>query len=421
MRSVSGPLRALFLSGDVTPRAKITLRRMRLDFGDTFLRTYGTIGTTAVGDDYYDRDYHIIWGDSCVQGERIFRLNSVAAQGVTTGIMYRAQDNVSTWGMTYLAAYENVLARCRIGVYPLSNGSYRVWYANAGSDVKIADLNPSDWAWTPVTATGVAITNSGLALHPISASEAIAVWYEDPCLYCQYLKWNDIDWSGSGVVHVIIMSDSLVWSDAHWSDAEYVPGSNTKVSVVVNITAWGSAHSLVYNKTTDIWSQTREVMPSTEEWGNLRVWVSGLSTINNRLWAVTTRTPVGSRDIGMAYHVSLLSSVNGVHWMEEDFVTTSALRGKLHYIAGKNYCYIVGNASVARAGATYKLGTDIENGKDWAGNDQLQKYVLAEGCNFAFTHAGAGSVPEITIQSFGTLDDLSILEPGVDIHVEIGA
>jgi len=190
---------------------------------------------------------------------------------------------------------------------------------------------------------------------------------------------------------------------------------------VVNIAAWGSAHSLVYNKTTDIWSQTREVMPSTEEWGNLRVWVSGLSTINNRLWAVTTRTPVGSRDIGMAYHVSLLSSVNGVHWMEEDFVTTSALRGKLHYIAGKNYCYIVGNASVARAGATYKLGTDIENGKDWAGNDQLQKYVLAEGSNFTFTHAGAGSVPEITIQGFGSLDDLSILEPGVDIHVEIGA
>jgi len=128
---------------------------------------------------------------------------------------------------------------------------------------------------------------------------------------------------------------------------------------------------------------------------------------------VTVREAVGSRDVPMAHHVALASSPDGRNWRDEYFVSTSTLRGKLLYDDGEQYCYVVGNASVARAEASNRLGYDNSN----------FKYTVSEAFEFAYNVSGPSSVPEVVIASqnvAGNLSDSGLLEAGNELKVEIG-
>jgi len=210
------------------------------------------------------------------------------------------------------------------------------------------------------------------------------------------------------------MSDDLVWADAHWSDAVISPDDANKIVVAVNLSRWGSAHTVVYDKQSGIWSQPREILPSAQDWGNLKVWVSGLSVINSRIWAVTVREPVGSGDVSMAHHVALASSTNGIDWRDEGYVATSTLRGKLLYRSDETHAYVAGNASVARATATNKLGYD---------NASL-KYTMEEVSDLSIAHSGPGSAPELSAMAKNVDDaitDSGLLEIENELEVELGA
>jgi len=419
MRNFPSATRTKYLSDTLTPLAKITLRRLRLDFGSAlYVENDGAVidGANKQGDDHNDPvGYRVLWGDSCVQAVspyNKFRLLAKAAWSSASNNMWRSHTTGSDWSLTAMTAPESILAGCRIGVYPKSDGKYRVWFLNSGSDVKVYDLDPSTWGWTSVGVTQLDVTVSGAAFHPVSESEAILVYYEDPTLYAKYLKWNGSSWTTN--THVVIMSDELVWSDAHWSDAVVNPDDGGEIVVALNLNRWGSAHALIYNKASGIWSHPREIMPSAEQWGNLKVWLSGLTVINNRIWGVTVREPVGSRDVRMAHHVALVSSPDGRHWRDDGFVTTSTLRGKLLYRANEGYCYVAGNASVARAQASIRLGYD---------NSAL-KHEAVEVFDLTVNYSGPSSAPAVTVTALNdgdSLPDSGLLEAGNELAVEMGA
>ena len=421
MRDFPSATRTEYLSDFQTPLARLTLRQLRLDFGSTFyVDNDGAVidGTYEAGDDFNDPDnLRVVWGDSCVQAispYNKFRLLAEAAwlESGSDNSLWRSHTTGASWGLTAMNAPETIQSGCRIGVYPKSDGTYRVWYVNSSAHVKVSDLDPSTWGWTAVPVTTLSVAASGVAIHPVSESEAILVYYEDPGLYVRYIKW-DGGWTTTAA-HCVHMSDTLTWADAQWSDAVVNPDESTEIVVALNMSRWGSSYSLIYNVTSGIWSHPREILPSAEQWGNLKVWLSGLSVINSRIWGVTVREPVASNDVNMAHHVALVSSPDGRYWRDEGYITTSTLRGKLLYQSSEGYCYVVGNASVARAVATNLLGYD---------NASL-KHQLHEETGFSVSYSGPSSAPVVMLKAINdseTLSDSGLLEMGSEIHVELGA
>ena len=57
-----------FLSATVYPAARLYMRRMRLDFGNSWEQENdgGALGSTASDDFYDDGEERVVWGDSCV-------------------------------------------------------------------------------------------------------------------------------------------------------------------------------------------------------------------------------------------------------------------------------------------------------------------------------------------------------------------
>ncbi len=408
MRTMSA--RNTYLSGTVTPTIRATLRRLRLDFGSELYYK----NQADIADDYHDG----IWCDSCITGANGYRVRvgGTAAYGSSSDSMYHSLADTSTddWTSTAFTAPSALHAYCRPGIYPAGDRTDSVyfWYVDSSGELKRYTLDTSAWIFSSAT-TGLALSSlDAVAVHPVSINTVVVVAFTEPYLWVKVATY-DGGWSYSAdwVVH---MSDELVWSDAQWSDAVVSPDDSTKYVVALNLSKWGSAHTIQYDTTSGIWSQPREILPSSEQWGNLKVWVSGLEVIDSRIWAVTVRQPVASGEIRMAHHVALASSVNGTDWQDEYFVTESALRGKLLYNDGDTYCHVAGNVSVARAEATNRLGYDASG----------LKHTVTEVWGLGVNHSGVGAAPEIAIQATNTSDTLSdsgLLELDNEITVELGA
>lgn len=434
MRTLTGSIRTNYLSGDVEPKLRATIRRMRLDFGGELnVSNDNTVMATPdyAGDDFYDENAPVIWGDSCVSTQSVasyikFRAVCRAAY-LSTGYdndMYvsRAIAPTNSWALSLVSLPENCLAGTRIGVHPKDDEVdelYYIWHTDASGNLvrRVLDYNGGSWNWISATTDLTLPTWSGLAIHPISEDEAILVGYDDPAIWVKYVIWDEVDeWDlcdYGQMFYVPHLSDNMVWQDAHWSDAEYVPGSSDRICIAITTTRWGTAHSLIFDKNAWVFSQPREIIASSEEWGNVRARVSGLSEMNSRLWAVVTREPVAYGSVNMAHHVALMSSADGIKWRDEDFVTVSPLRGKLLYLADRTYCYVVGNTGVARASATYKLGSDMT----------AMKNVLYEVNSVNYQVAGPGSAATINIEASnadeGTLDT-DLVEPENEVEIEYG-
>lgn len=414
-----------FLSGTVYPKAKITLRRWRLAFDEPYvMQNDGAVLSAAyASEDYYDDGaYRVLWGDSCVHlyGDKPrVRFISDAAYNSTPGAkilkVSRSTVAADTWafgnGPTSPVTWgENF----RLGVYPHTTPeTFYLWFFDSSADLRVAVVSwgGSSWSWDS-TSTGQDMgTWSGAAIHPVAAGVAFVVGYDDPCMWVRRAYWSGAAWT-VGDKHVIWMSDNMVWTDAQWSDAVVNPADSNEIVISVNLLHWGSAYSLIYSTAGQTYSQPREMFPSAEQWGNLRVRVSAMNVINSRIWAVTTREPVASDGSVQAAHAGLISSPSGRHWRDDGFIGMGSNRGKLLYSAGDTYCYVAGNASVAKAEATYKLGTDLA----------AQKYEATEVFSVNYGHSGPSSAPEISgvaVNDDESLTDSGLLEAGNRIELTL--
>jgi hypothetical protein len=415
--------RAGYLSGTVTPTIRATLRRLRLDFGDELFHKNDeqVIATPAYqGDDYNDPTggHRVLWGDSCVTDSNDYKVKVIArsawnSSGSTS--LWRCRTVGVNWTITALTAAEILHSYCRPGIYPVaSSDSVYFWAVDSSHNLTRRTLDTSAWTWSGATSDLALSEADAYAVHPISATTAVVVAYTAPYLWAKVCVWVGSSWSGSSSDWVVHLTEDLIWSDAHWSDAVVSPDDSDEYVVAVNLNKWGSAHTIIYNSVSGMWSQPREVLPSAEQWGNLRVRVSGMEIINGRIWAATVREPVASSDIPMAHHVALASSLNGTDWADEYYVTQSTLRGKPLYASDETYCYVVGNASVARALASNRLGYDAT----------VLKHSVVEAYGLNMTCSGVGSAQEVAMLATNTdanLSDSGLLEAGNELQIEVGA
>jgi len=247
MRSFSSAIRNEYLSGDVTPTVRATLRRLRLDFGSTLYHDndgHVIDGVHYQGDDYNDvpGGYRVVWGDSCISSvsphSKVRLICKAAWTQGGSSTWYVSRTTGSGWSLSAISASNPTVGQyVRIGIYPAggvadSSESFWVWYID-----DLGDLYRKKLTYTIGTA----------AIHPVSASEAILVAYNDPYLWVKYLYY-DGDWDGVSSDWVVHMSDDLIFSDAHWSDAVVSPDDSNKIVVAVNLTKWGSAHAITYDK-----------------------------------------------------------------------------------------------------------------------------------------------------------------------------
>lgn len=422
MRNFPSGTRTAYLSGSVTPLARATLRRAHPDFGPGLFMDNddGVIGVTVYcGDDYWDPDsQQVIWGDSAANLYDDYRLRLIARAA------WQAGGSTEMWRSYYGTEYpdyalssqtgpgETLGQYTRLGVYPVSaSDSFYVWYIDSADNLRRITLTPGTWTWASKTSAYNLGGIGGAAVHPISASKAIVVGYTAPYLWLRQLYYTG-SWTAY-TKHIIHVTDELTFADAHWSDAEMM-ADGIRAVVAFNLSRWGSAHATIYDTQSDIFSQPREILPSAEQWGNLRCRVSALSTANDRIWAVTTREPVGSRDVRMAHHVALASTADGTNWRDDFFVTTTALRGKLLVSGDETYCHVVGNVSVAQAASTYALGVDAST----------KKYLMDEVHALALSCDGTSSAPGATIRASNAGEGISgsgLLEAGNEVTVELGA
>ena len=381
---------------------------------------------TEAGDDYYDPEsgYRVIWGDSCWTNAptdakiRILTEAVWAAGGSSNVFVSRAAlTGGDSWTLAAVDGASVIAGHTRPGVHPVTSltaEEYLLFFLGAdGLYRQKLIFDGSSWTWEAASAAGSVSAYDGAAVHPLSETQAIVVGYKAPYLWVQYAVYSG-SWTITDAWYVHIANEEqLRWSDAHWSDAVLNPENSNEVVVALNLSRWGSTQVVIYNIVSGIWSQPKEMFPSQEQWGNMKCVCSGLSVINSRIWAVTVREPWASGDTVMAHHVALMSSPNGQHWRDEDFVTISTMRGKLIYVEGEDYCYVVGNSAVARASATTKLGYDSEP----------LEYQIDEAYELSHTVSGPSSAAELTIRAKNVaeaISDAGLAEAGNEIDLDIG-
>ena len=432
MRTVTSANRTAYLSGNVTPTLRATLRQLRLEFQDgsgdprpLVYNTYNIIDAGVYASD--GKEGRVIWGDSCTLDTDIkVRLINKCAWGDTADYFISfTQDGTAAanWDYSDIANPSTTPdANCRVGLYPSSLAadiaSFFVWYASGNSvyrETLSANVTSPTWGWAGRTGTGQDISTPGfdaLAIHPVSTTEAFAVGFQDHYLWVQYLKHNGSDWTGSGSSHVVWSSQNLESGDAFFSDAEDLDGAG-KFLIVVNLGKHGAAHSIVYNSATDLYSQPYPVLSGGGEDTETRMTCAGLSTINSRVWAVTYRAAEGSDSVPYAYHTALASTADGRHWRDEDFVGTHMCWGKLLYASGDDDCYVVGNACVFKGTASNKLGNDIAS---------LKKTITeADAWSLSVPRYGSAATIESSMMNVGdALSGSDLLRSDNELILELG-
>jgi len=366
--TVDSNSRTALLSVLSEPQINIIARQLRLDFGERpfVLSDYDVVlASNYVSDDYY---HHIPWGDSCitVASEYLVRMTNKAAWGAASDYHASWTTDGSTdsdWDQTDIANSSagpvdpECYANTRIGLYPkAASDSVYVWYADTNGHICRVEWAVGTQTWSSITGTAYDIGDAeAIAIHPVSETEAFVVWVQDNGMYVQFLTWSG-SWSADDA-WLVWRSDDIYSMSAFYSDAELLSG--TTHVLLLNLAQHGATYSLRYDSTTKILSQPIEAAGSNVDWTTQRAFATGLSAYNGRLWGVIQNALESSDETPQARHVSLISTEDGIHWRHEDFVGLNPCYGKLIYVAGATYCFVVGNAAVYKANATYKLGTDL--------------------------------------------------------------
>lgn len=394
-------VRTDYLSGDVTPELTATLRQLRLEFkngdGDPLplvYNTYNVIDAATYASD--DKEGRYVWGDSCVNVDYILRLVNKAVWGDTANYLVsftKSGADAADWAYVDVTdSATTPTANTRPGVYPGTNGAstrvFCVWYVSSGSvyrELLTYNTGTGVWSWSSKTA-GVSLATPGFdacAIHPVSASEAFVVGYQDHYLWVRYLKY-DGGWTLSGSAWTVWDAGGMDQYDAFFSDAVLV---GSTYLLTINLGSHGAGYALTYDVTMDSYSQPYPILGATHDDTALRSFPMGLEVYNSRAWLVQYRAMEGGNGSPYAYHMALASTTDGRYWRDEGFIGSHYCTGKLLYIASATYCYVAGNAIVYRALASNKIGYD---------NASLKK-VITEATSWRVTCPGAGSA--VTVES----------------------
>lgn len=417
MRTIDAAVRPAYLSGTVTPKITGTVRRLRLDFGGMPL-VYNTYNVITAGvyssDDYYGA---LLWGDSCVTATSSYLVRLINSRAWAGGHNNFASKTNSgsvpdDWvyaDITNCATSQ--MSGTRLGIYPKpASDNLYVWYV-AASDGAVyrEELATATWVWSSKTATGLPLTGTAHAIHPVAADRAFVVSYNAPHIQVRLAYWNGVDWTSSGSYAQVWMTNDLDSSTIFYSDAELLSG--TTYCIVVNLAQTGAAYAILYDTVNAIYSQPTLICGGSADWTGYRVRPTGLSSYNARLWLACERELEASNETPQAYHVALMSSANGKNWREEGFVGIHACRGKLIYGAG-TYCFVAGNAAVYRAAASYKLGADP--------GDLKQTLTEATGWQLAVSGANASARLAVELKDDDYVWSASqLLEAGNEVSASI--
>jgi hypothetical protein len=429
MRSVDSALRTKYLTLDSRPKVRAILNKYDLSFSAlTMNRKRNTsvdFGDDVVGDGTLDRAMSgksMVFADSAYQSGtgKILEVWTLAAWGETTSSIkawYAAASSVSPQSTLYVdfnSGYSLDYYQ-RIGVYPsTTNDQFYVWFVSGG---ELRRMTYDAYAATVVSVTDQ-LTLAGftaIAIHPVSADRAVIVAQNGYNTWVQAVNWSGTAW-GADAAYTVSVNSKTVLGDCTWSDAEYIPGDTWRIVIAMNIA--GSLYYSIYMTTAPALSVPREMFPSQEQYGNMKVRLSNLSLINGELWGVTTRMPIAYNDRGRTSfsgeHVALISSVNGKNWRDEAYVTNSPCHGKMHYYGSGTV--VVGEATWFTAASIPRLGYSTST-----------TYTVEQANQVVMDVKGPSSAPQVEI-SFLDADNSSGVTPtesglvaiGNEITVELG-
>jgi hypothetical protein len=405
--TVDATSRAAFFTTDPYPVIEAIARQRSIDFGGVPTKLSATLGAVPMSDDFYGT---YVWGDSCVLPYHyLIRLVNMATIGLSSSwyMSYTlAPQTPANWNYTALPNGPTVKACCRIGVYPkVATYNVYVWYQTAAGFVVRAELTPSTDTWSSTTGLHYPGACDALAIHPISASEAILVGHTGTITWLQYISYSG-SWTFSDRYNCW-SDDTLSLTEVYFSDAVKI-GTQTIISV--NLSATGAAHSVRWDGYG--FSQPSIICGGNADWAGYMTRITGMEVYNSRCWAVVSRAIEASDVVPQATHIAILSTADGLHWRDEDFVGKHLCFGKLLYDAGYEHCYVVGNAVVYEGHATRKLGTDVA----------ARKRDLTEIERFTLTTSGPNATAELGLYGADVSANMTTdprLYPGEEISLSL--
>lgn len=433
------------------PSVRATIRDWRLDFGEELFVKNAALGGVNVGDDYYDQSVGAtVWGDAQIHPlspyGRLLQMSTPAAWlSGGSGTLYRRYveglelSGPSSWVYSEIGTPEgcDIRGYTKVGLLPLDTDHYwEFWYVDAADGMAKCCQYRTDlgnWASEPEEYRDYS-DYASVAFFPMSYgtdtvgtySRLMVVAVDPPFLNYKIIRYyhpGGSPWVALEMARTV-MRPEILPLDAQWAGiGEAAGGSDWGWShdadnraLVMNM-GGDRAMSMVYDAdSTHGSSDPFEILPSSE-WGDMRCRVSGVNTVNGRIWATVERWAVGTDDIPYAGHTCLVSSGNGADWRDEGYVTDAPVRGKPIMVPGGDYLYIVGNASVIRAPACAQVGSDPDS----------MKYLLTELEAMNINYSGPGSAHQMTLKVIKTTDPYQVqaitpfLEAGNEVTIELGA
>lgn len=408
MRTLSEPLKTAHLSLSRRPVTRVTIRDVRLRFGQDPNSWFFTDNPYTYQDDRAEGRL----GDSVTtsSGNYIVRVLGNYVQRVTVG----AAPDSSRW--TSLPTWQSLVtadAGVSSGLYSEKGSStVSLFYMQNGVVKRIQSTNEgSSWG----AATQVDDQFSGQSgvlacLAPVSHTVCY-IAYLDPyrSLVIERLDVaspntrKECPWSPNSPLLVNFNTPYYCYNFDTWKvgSREYLVYTNgfgvTRITWYEN-GAWGNPKLLVPDDYTDF-------VPHRAAAIDGKVWLTGRITRSN-----TEATFSPSLDV-------YLYSDDGEHFsaMARDcFISTQEIRGKLHLAGG--YVYCVGNDYVTAAKSTYLINPTADPSD--------KKLVLTDRLLEASVRlevSGGGGECSLTIDnSDGTFTNHALLRTGAEVFVEAG-
>jgi hypothetical protein len=404
-------LRAAYVNQRVQPVARVTLRGDRLDFSvQRYNITHAHLNSgNPVSDDFFDSGAgKIQWGDQDISGSTILNVFPTAIMKDINSAAWAASiddgDVVAIGGTSPTARL-----RMRAGLIAKAGGDWRCFYVDADNHLHYKDLAISgsdvDWSGSESAAQTLPtyVTGTGLGVAPATETSCFVLGYSAPCLWIRYY-----DFAGSpGAMQIVRVDASLHWQDATWLDCEPMLDDATKYILTCPTGPDGQIQAIIYDTVTDTYSPPFFILATPGSDWLRRIWVTGLSTVNGRVWAVVLNDVQGGVGPYYAQHLALASTTDGKFWRDEGYASVYQVRGKL--LTAGDYAYIASHSMLLRSTSCYRLGQDVSS----------RKRVVNNRRTLSLQNSGLNNAPQLTLGMVA--DDGTVIEPGARVDLEIMA
>jgi hypothetical protein len=233
-------------------------------------------------------------------------------------------------------------------------------------------------------------SGSGLGVAPVSDDLCFILGYTDPVLWVCAVE-RQANGSPAWVwvpkdKHVLALSHDFRWEDATNIDAEPSPSAVNEYILAVPTAPGGQMMSIIYNADTETFSQPFFVLATPGGDWLRRVWVSGLTTSNGRVWGVVQTDLGGGYENYYAGHDALVSTRDGRSWRDEGYLHEAPVRGRL-VDTQDTLLWIYGPSSDLFGSAIRRISGDV----GWVTPSILDSYTQIE-----IQHPGLNATMQLT-------------------------